>query len=56
MRAYQEFLQYFKNVDIITLHHLVIASHFAYGWMPKILELYEPPDGFARCTDLLNEA
>lgn len=36
---YREFILYFKNIEEITTHHLVIASHFVYGWMPTIIEL-----------------
>jgi len=27
------------NIDRIEKHHLVIASHFVYGWMPTIIQL-----------------
>jgi hypothetical protein len=37
--SYSEFINYFKNIDWIEKHHLVIASHFVYGWMPTILQL-----------------
>jgi hypothetical protein len=36
--TYPEFLAYFQNIDEIEEHHLVIASHFVYGWMPTILK------------------
>lgn len=39
IETYQEFLQYFKNIAKIEKHHLIIASHFVYGWMPKIIHL-----------------
>ncbi len=38
-KSYQEFLKYFQSVDIITEHHLIISSHFIYGWMPTILHI-----------------
>jgi hypothetical protein len=37
--SYPHFLAYFKALDEIQLPHLVIASHFVYGWMPTILNL-----------------
>lgn len=37
--SYPHFLAYFKALDEIQLPHLVIASHFVYGWMPTILDL-----------------
>jgi hypothetical protein len=39
IRTYPEFLKYFANIDQIKEHHLVIASHFVYGWMPTIIQL-----------------
>ena len=37
--SYSEFINYFKNLDWIEKHNLVIASHFVYGWMPTIIQL-----------------
>ena len=37
--SYSEFINYFKNIDWIEKHNLVIASHFVYGWMPTIIQL-----------------
>ena len=37
--TYPEFISYFKNIDKITKHDLVISSHFVYGWMPTIITL-----------------
>jgi len=39
IETYSEFLKYFENIDVIERHHLVIASHFVYGWMPTIIRL-----------------
>lgn len=39
IRTYPEFLKYFVNIDQIEEHHLIIASHFVYGWMPTIIQL-----------------
>ncbi len=37
--TYPYFLKYFKDIDEIKEEHLVISSHFVYGWMPTILYL-----------------
>jgi hypothetical protein len=37
--SYREFLIYFTNLKKIESHDFVIAAHFVYGWMPKILRL-----------------
>lgn len=39
VQVYPEFINYFENLDTIEKHHLVIASHFIYGWMPTIITL-----------------
>ena len=39
IETYPEFLKYFKNIEMIEKHHLIISSHFTYGWMPTIIYL-----------------
>lgn len=39
LTTYPYFLKYFKDIDEIKEEHLVISSHFVYGWMPTILYL-----------------
>jgi hypothetical protein len=39
LESYPEFIAYFRNIKIIEKHHLIISSHFVYGWMPTILTL-----------------
>ena len=39
LNSYQEFIQYFNKTPKIEKHHLIISSHFVYGWMPTILKL-----------------
>ncbi len=39
INTYPEFILFFKNINIISKHDLVISSHFVYGWMPTIIEL-----------------
>jgi hypothetical protein len=36
--SYPEFLRYFRDADVLTRHHVIIAANFAYGWMPTILK------------------
>lgn len=39
VEAYIEFIEYFKRIKRIEKHHLIISSHFVYGWMPTMLKL-----------------
>ncbi len=39
IETYPEFLKYFENIEVIKKHHLIISSHFTYGWMPTIINL-----------------
>lgn len=39
IKAYPEFIKYFETNRPIKEHHLIIGSHFIYGWMPTILTL-----------------
>ncbi len=40
VEVYPEFIKYFDSISgTIDEHHLVISSHFVYGWMPTILNL-----------------
>ncbi|MEI6435623.1 MAG: hypothetical protein WCP32_12315, partial [Bacteroidota bacterium] len=31
--SYPEFLEYFKNIEVISRHNLIIGINFTYGWM-----------------------
>ncbi|WP_046745348.1 hypothetical protein [Kordia zhangzhouensis] len=37
--SYTAFLNYFEELPKIEHKHLVISSHFVYGWMPTIIQL-----------------
>lgn len=37
--SYPEFIQFFESLDEIKKHHLIISSHFVYGWMPTIIKI-----------------
>ncbi len=39
VNSYPVFLDYFKQIEHIEKEHLIISSHFVYGWMPKVLQL-----------------
>lgn len=39
IKTYPEFLKYFSSLERIERHHLIISSHFVYGWMPTIIHL-----------------
>lgn len=39
INTYPEFLQYFEQIETLEKHHLIISSHFVYGWMPRIISL-----------------
>jgi hypothetical protein len=37
--SYREFINYFARLEKIEAHNFIIATHFTYGWMPRILKL-----------------
>ena len=39
IESYPEFLKYFESLELIEKHHLIISSHFVYGWMPTIIHI-----------------
>ena len=39
IQSYPEFLKYFESIELIEKHHLIISSHFVYGWMPTIIQV-----------------
>lgn len=53
IRAYPEFIKYFQTNTQIEKHHLIIGSHFIYGWMPTILTLIL--DNTDQILELLND-
>src|ERR1035437_5381685 len=52
--SYPEFLHYFKNIDIITKHDLIIGINFTYGWMPTIFDFRS--NKFDEALIILNNA
>ena len=39
LNTYPFFVKYFNDIEVIEKEHLIIASHFVYGWMPTIIDL-----------------
>ncbi len=35
--SYPEFIEYFKGIEKLSRHNLIIGINFTYGWMPTIL-------------------
>ncbi len=54
--TYREFISYFKNIEIITLHNLIIGSNFVYGWMPTMLTIYGNNDDINLALHDINRA
>ena len=52
--AYPEFLRFFRQLQHIDRHDFVIGAHFAYGWMPRMLNLR--PERLAEAIRALNRA
>lgn len=52
--AYPEFIRYFRDLDKIDKHNVVIGAHFAYGWMPTIFDFRS--NEFKKVIDILNSA
>lgn len=52
--AYPEFIRYFKDLEEINKHNIVIGAHFAYGWMPTIFDFRS--NEFDKVADILNGA
>jgi len=51
--SYTEFIKYFQQINKIEKHHLIISSHFVYGWMPTIISLNQ--DNLHEVLRLLNQ-
>jgi hypothetical protein len=54
LKSYLEFIQYFKRIDSISEHNLIIGINFVYGWMPTIFEFTS--DEIPAALELLNSA
>ena len=51
--SYPEFVNFFKNIQVINKHHLVIGINFTYGWMPTILDFRT--NKFEESVEILNK-
>lgn len=54
LTAYQDFIQYFKDINQITRHNTIIGISFTYSWMPTILDFRS--DRIDEATRILNYA
>lgn len=54
IKTYPEFMSYFEDKSTLSLHDLVVSSHFVYGWMPTIIDMRF--DQANSAVDCLNEA
>ena len=52
--AYREFVAYFASLDVITEHHLIIAAHFVFGWIPTTLQMRNTDRNLPLATSVLN--
>lgn len=52
--SYREFIEYFRSIDIIAKHNLIIGINFTYGWMPTIFEFRS--SRFSESLEILNNA
>lgn len=52
--SYREFIEYFRSINIITKHNLIIGINFTYGWMPIIFEFCSSK--FDESLEILNNA
>jgi hypothetical protein len=54
IKSYREFVKYFSDIlGELNNHHIIIGSHFTYGWMPTIIELKN--DNIDGLLKILNE-
>jgi hypothetical protein len=52
--VYQDFIQYFKNINELSNHNTIIGISFVYSWMPTILEVSTVQ--IDKATKILNKA
>ena len=53
--SYFEFIEFFKRVDLIDKHSLIISSYFTYGWMPTILKKFNTTQNIDEVISSLNK-
>lgn len=53
--SYFEFVEFFKRIETIDYHSLVISSYFTYGWMPTILKKFNTKDNIDDVITILNK-
>lgn len=52
--SYPEFLKYFRDLETLTRHNLIIGINFTYGWMPTIFDFRSK--NFNEALVILNKA
>ncbi|ETB64147.1 TPA: hypothetical protein DIC38_00490 [Candidatus Nomurabacteria bacterium] len=50
--SYVEFLKYFKDLNKITIHNMIIGINFTHGWMPTIFDFRS--NNFDEVVKILN--
>ena len=53
--SYFEFVEFFKRIETIDYHSLVISSYFTYGWMPTILKNFNKTKNVDEVVKILNK-
>jgi len=53
--SYFEFIKYFKKLDVIDCHSLIISSYFTYGWMPTILKKFNTQNNITEAIEIFNK-
>ena len=56
--SYPHFIEYFKKLESITKHNLIIGINFTYGWMPTTFKFKSenPDNSFRKTLAILNQA
>ncbi len=52
--SYVEFIKYFEDIDVLSIHNLIIGINFTYGWMPTIFNFKSKE--FDNALNILNLA
>ncbi len=55
--SYRSFLKFFETKKEITSDDLIVGAHIAYGWMPRMLNIYtdKPEDDLTKGVKILNK-
>ena len=53
--SYREFITFFQQRNNLTSHDITIGAYFVYGWMPKMLKIFNVSQ-LEHITSILNQA